>query len=158
MAELAACEPDGDCERTPMQSFRKRCTVENYIAMYSLPSLVAWLSIICLGATQGLKFLGETRWKLESPPGSASSVADDYIRLHFPQKLSQYAFSQAVLVVAKTPDEASIYSPAVSNLTLLVINATLDSCGSLPAAPLTGVCWWRRPMGLFVGRDRGLDG
>ena len=136
-------------QHTTARSFRERCIPNNLLVTYSLPFLCIWSLAIWFGVTRGVDFLSETSWSMTPPAGSASVRARDIVVPNFPQKRRQYAFKQAVLIVALHPDRTSVTSTAVRDLTAQVINSTLHACPS--ALPLKdGLCWWREAFGIFV--------
>lgn len=121
----------------------------------------AWIvtAYFCLG---GLDFLNETSSNLEPPVGSASEAARREFGNLFPQKAPEYPFAHGVLVVAKHPQQHSIWSPAVADLSELIVNATLRSCEVLPKSAsswgFSNLCWWRQAFGIFLEREsRDLD-
>ena len=138
--------------RTLRRDFRERCSVTNVLVTYSLPIVFCWSICLYLGVTLGTGFLSETKWTKEGPQGSPSVKAEDIVVPFFPQKLSEYEFSQAVLVVARDPDVASVQSAAVADLTATILNNTLGAC-ERDQLPITrdGACWWRGASGLFAG-------
>ena len=79
-------------EEMPQESISAKLTITNMIVLYSVPLLVVWTGVLYLGCTDGLGFLGATRWNLETVHDAPSAVAARAIEARFSQKLMQYTF------------------------------------------------------------------
>ena len=87
---------------TLRHSVSTRVTLVNMIVLYSAPLLIVWAAILYLGYSDGLGFLGNTRWNLQTVHDAPSAVAGRSIQAHFSQKLMQYTFSHGVLTSPST--------------------------------------------------------
>ena len=122
-------------------------------AVIGLPWVLLWAAVFYWGLLEGPNFLQHTDSSLQEPAGSPSQLADHELYHSCPQKLMRYTFPHAVVIVAKDPLSRSVWAPEVAELTSIVLNATLGSCGVLPRSTHSHLCWWRKAAGIFVARD-----